>query len=224
MSRLLPCRQRIIAKLHQLRPVRAAWRLWRNYPICVLCPEMQNALARALLRDGTQTYQNWTATMTILHQDGTAVKPFDVQLTSRYPHITGQPITVGNKVSGFLMAARREYYRRVEGSRHFLKKPAGIANDLAALAEAERLGADRCRILDSETGIEYLCALPIIYEFGTHIDRGFGQQIALPFAYWIRTAPDGTITKPTLPKQQPAAQQPALFRFDEPVTRKMGAY
>lgn len=153
--------------------------------------------------------------MTILSHDGAPVKSSDVQLTSRYPHITGQPITVGNKVSGFFMERTSTYYRRVEGSRHFLKKPAGIANDLAALAEAERLGADRCRIVDSETGIEYLCALPIIYEFGSHIDRGFGQQLALPFAYWIRTAPDGTVTPPTLPKRQPEATQPALFDFTE---------
>lgn len=153
--------------------------------------------------------------MTILHQDGAAVKPFDVQLTSRYPHITGQPITVGNKVSGFYMERSNTYYRRIEGSRHFLKKPAGIANDLAALAEAERLGADRCRIVDSETGCEYTCIIPIIREYGTLIDRGFGQQLALPFQYWVKTAPDGTLTNPTLPKQQPAAQQPALFDFAE---------
>lgn len=149
----------------------------------------------------------------------------DALRVNSHPHLSGYPITVGGKVSGFVRPERREYYRRVEGSRHFLRKPAGITNDLAALAEAERLGADRVRIVDSETGIEYMCAIPIIYDYGTHIDRGFGKQIALPFQYWIRTAPDGTISAPTLPKPKPEPEttQPPLFEFAEPVKRG-GAY
>jgi hypothetical protein len=130
----------------------------------------------------------------------------------------GNPITVQGRISGFYMERNREYYRRVEGSRHFLRKPPSITNDVAALAEAERLGADRVRIVDAETGIEYTCIIAVIREHGTYIDRGYGQQIALPFAYWIQTAPDGTTTPPTLPKRQAVAQQPALF--DMPVERK----
>ena len=160
--------------------------------------------------------------MSILSPDARSVNS-QSNVTSRYPHITGQPITVGNKVSGFFMERTSTYYRRIEGSRHFLKKPAGIANDIAALNEAERLGADRVRIVDTETGIEYTCIIAVIRDYGTLIDRGYGQQLALPFAYWIKTAPDGTVTPPSLPKPKPAAQQPALFSFDEPVTRR-GAY
>lgn len=161
--------------------------------------------------------------MTILHHDAHRVNLHNAG-------ISGNPIMIRGRVSGFYMERTREYYRRVDGSRHFLRKPPAITNDIDALGEAERLGADRVRIVDSETGNEYLCAIPIIRDYGFPIDRGYGQQIALPFAYWIKTGPDGTVTPPTLPKTQPApvaepaAEQPTLFAFAEPVTRRIGGY
>lgn len=159
----------------------------------------------------------------MIKQNSTAVNP---RRTPSHTELYGNPITVQGRVSGFYMAERHEYYRRVDGSRHFLRKPPAITNDLAALAEAERLGADRVRIVDSETGAEYACIIAVIRDYGFTVNRGHGQQVALLLGYWIKTAPDGTITPPTLPKQpkpqlEPAAQQPALF--DVPVERK-GAY
>lgn len=145
-----------------------------------------------------------------------------------HSHLTGHPISGNGNVSGFYMPERHEYYRRIVGSRHLLRKPPAITNDLAALTEAERLGADRVRIVDSETGIEYLCASLTIREYGFYLDRGHGKQIALPLPYWTQCAPDGTITQPTLPKQkpqpqpQPEAEQPMLF--DMPAERRGGSY
>lgn len=160
--------------------------------------------------------------MSILQNDGGVNR----QATSRTQSAPdGIPITVKNKTSGFFMPRTLTYYRRVEGSRHFLRKPPAITNDAAALAEAERLGAERVRIVDSETGIEYTCITPIIHDFGFTINRGWGEQIALPFAYWIKCAPGGMITQPTLPKQtqpQLKAIQGTLFDFSE--QRRGGAY
>lgn len=159
----------------------------------------------------------WTATLMIISHDAQRVN-------SQFPHLTGNPIIVAGKVSGFFMDRTREYYRKIQGSRHFLRKPAAITNDVTALAEAERLGADRVRIVDSETGIEYTCIIAVIRDYGTLIDRGWGEQVALPFGYWVQIAPDGTVMAPTLPKQlqvQPATQG-ALFDFDEPV--RIGGY
>jgi|688.fasta_scaffold58639_3 hypothetical protein len=158
----------------------------------------------------------------MLQQNQHAVNP--ARPTS-HTQLYGNPITVAGRVSGFYMERTREYYRKVDGSRHFLRKPAVITNDVAALAEAERLGADRVRIVDSETGNEYTCAIAVIRDYGFPVDRGYGRQIALPFGYWIQTAADGTITAPTLPQQpqpqtQPVAQQCALF--DMPAERKGG--
>ena len=153
--------------------------------------------------------------------------PQDAHRVNSYDGVWGNPIPVRGRISGFFMERTREYYRRVDGSKHFLRKPPAITNDVDALAEAERLGADRVRIVDSETGNEYLCALAIIRDYGFTIDRGYGRQLALPFAYWVKVAPDGTVTAPTLPKAvatvEPEPEQPALFAFAEPV-RKGGAY
>lgn len=153
----------------------------------------------------------------------------NLRSTQTYTGITGNPITIRGRISGFYTERTREYYRRVDGSRHFLRKPPAITNDIAALDMAQQMGADRVRIVDSETGMEYLCTIAVIREYGFIIDRGHGQQIALPFAYWIQCAPDGTITQPTLPKQlqprpqpEPAAQQPMLF--DMPAERRNGGY
>lgn len=151
-------------------------------------------------------------TMSILALDAPSVNPQSAE-------IFGNPIMVRGRISGFYMKRTREYYRRVDGSRHFLRKPPSITNDVDALAQAERLGADRVRIVDSETGFEYLCIVAVIRDYGFPIDRGYGQQIALPFAYWVKTAPDGTVTAPTLPKKQPApvAELPAQAAlFDMP--------
>lgn len=148
-------------------------------------------------------------------------------VTAAAAHLTGYPITIRGRISGFFMERTKEYYRKVQGSKHFLRKPPAITNDLEALAEAERLGADRVRIVDSESGIEYLCAILVIRDYGFPIDRGYGKQIGLTFAYWVKVAPDGTVTAPTLPKAvakaAPEPEQPALFSFAEPV-RKGGAY
>lgn len=153
--------------------------------------------------------------------------PVNTGATTKHTQLYGSPITVRGRVSGFFMDRTREYYRRVEGCRHFLRKPPAITNDCLALAEAERLGAARVRIVDSETGIEYTCIMVVIRDYGFTIDRGYGQQIALPFVYWVKTAPDGTITQPTLPKQseaQPEAEQVPLFDFAEPVHRCGGGH
>lgn len=157
--------------------------------------------------------------MSIIAHDAPSVN----SVTSR--KLFGHPIRIGNKVSGFFLEPERQYYRKVDGSRHFLRKPPAITNDMAALAEAERLGADRVRIVDSETGIEYTCIIPIIHEYGFTLNRGWGEQIALPFAYWIKTTPDGTVTPPRLPNQpKPKSEivQGALFDFSE--QRRGGAY
>lgn len=157
----------------------------------------------------------------------TIIQP-DAHRVNSHDGLFGNPITIRGKVSGFFMERDKTYYRKVQGSKHFLRKPPAITNDLEVLAEAERLGADRCRIIDAETGVEYLCAILVIREYGFPIDRGFGKQIGLTFAYWAKVAPDGTITPPTLPKAvapvASVAEQPALFAFAEPVQRRGGAY
>lgn len=145
--------------------------------------------------------------------------PFDPGSTG----MDGIPIKIGNRVSGFYMPRTKTYYRRINGSKHLLKKPIAITNDVEALMKAEALGADRVRIVDSETDIEYSATIQLIHEYGVAMNRGFGDQLYLLLGYWIRTDLDGTVYPPTLPKQAPAKvaepEQPTLLDHVEPSKR-----
>jgi hypothetical protein len=76
------------------------------------------------------------------------------------------------------------FHKRVYGSRHFLRKPPAIALDLESLARAEAAGAHSVEIDDHETGLIYRATFEVIRAHGLSIDRGFGEQIALPFRWW----------------------------------------
>jgi hypothetical protein len=71
-----------------------------------------------------------------------------------------------------------------------LRKPPAWAVDCDDLARAEACGAELVFIEDCETGWQYMAALSVIREYGFLLDRGFGQQIALPLARWHRFSPD----------------------------------
>jgi hypothetical protein len=73
---------------------------------------------------------------------------------------------------------------RVQGSRHFLRRPPGIALDAESLRQAEAAGATSVSITDQETGITYTAAFETIREHGIHVDRGLGIQVGLEFQWW----------------------------------------
>ncbi len=139
--------------------------------------------------------------------------------------LDGVPIKIGERVSGFFMPKTKTYYRKIIGSKHLLKKPLAITNDVEALLKAESLGADRVRIVDSETGIEYSAPVQLIHEYGVRLNRGYGDQLYLMLGYWVQSDKHGNVQAATLPKAAPVAveqAQPSLF--DMPVERKRGAY
>jgi hypothetical protein len=74
--------------------------------------------------------------------------------------------------------------KQLDGSRHFLRKPAGIAFDDAILRAAERAGARSVWVRDRETGDVYTCQLADFALHAVKVDRGFGLQYCLPFAFW----------------------------------------
>lgn len=79
--------------------------------------------------------------------------------------------------------------KQVDGSKHFLRQPAGIAFDAAILTQAEDAGAARVWIRDRETGTVYRATLEAFALHGVRVDRGFGVQVCLPFAFWQRETP-----------------------------------
>lgn len=72
----------------------------------------------------------------------------------------------------------------IRGSRHILRKPPSIANDLEALNVAMELGAKYIVVIDSDTGKEYRSSLSQIFARGVIMDRGHGRQIRLAMEYW----------------------------------------
>ena len=79
------------------------------------------------------------------------------------------------------------FHKSVNGSKHFLRVPKAIANDIKVLNEAEKAGAKWVQILDKETDQTYKATIAHIRESGFPINRGWGKQIALPMNGWIQS-------------------------------------
>lgn len=74
--------------------------------------------------------------------------------------------------------------KALDGSKHFLRQPAGIAFDRAILQQAQDLGAVRVWVKDRETGATYRATLETFLQHGVRLNRGFGDQLCLPFSFW----------------------------------------
>lgn len=97
-------------------------------------------------------------------------------------------------------------YKSVRGSLHFLRRPPGIAFDVASLEQAQGAGAEEVVVVDRETGRVYTADIAHIRRFGVLFNRGFGSQIVLPFRLWSASG-DGPPAAPAESKPQ----QLALF-------------
>jgi hypothetical protein len=120
---------------------------------------------------------------------------------------TGIPVHYENKLVGTI---HRGEFWQTRRPNNFLKW--GIAFDAGVLAEVERLGANRVRIKNAETGTIYTASLAVIREYGRSVNYGYGEQIAVSFAYWQVTIPRSA--EPSKQPQRPAqpeAAQLALF-------------
>lgn len=74
--------------------------------------------------------------------------------------------------------------RRRDAARHQLRHPPAWAIDQSILVQAERLGATL--VVIRERGGDRLWAAPIatFWLHGIRIERGHGEQVALPLAFW----------------------------------------
>jgi len=92
------------------------------------------------------------------------------------------PIRAGGHVVG--KVERDTFYKKVDGSRHFLRVPQAICFDEISLREAERAGAVHVVVTDRESGRAYHASIQHVWDNGFKVNRGFGNQIALPFDKW----------------------------------------
>jgi len=79
--------------------------------------------------------------------------------------------------------------KAVSASHHFLRVPPAIAFDTSILDAARQAGVSRVEVTDRETGRVYTAALADFDRWGVPINRGFGEQRALPLARWQVTRP-----------------------------------
>lgn len=57
------------------------------------------------------------------------------------------------------------------------------------MQEASRLGATQVVVVDTETGISHTAPLSALWQKGICIQRGHGEQVALPLTLWRREDP-----------------------------------
>ncbi|HCE18527.1 MAG TPA: hypothetical protein DEQ80_11770 [Anaerolinea thermolimosa] len=74
--------------------------------------------------------------------------------------------------------------KRVRGSVHQLRKPAGWAIDCDILHKARGDGATVVEVDDVESGKVYTAAMRLFDLYGFKFDRGFGAQVGLPLKFW----------------------------------------
>ena len=111
----------------------------------------------------------------------------------RYPNLRRNSAVflhsqTGNRVAKVEtdLAGRTYAIKRIDPARHVLRRPPGIAIDLAALEDARRLGVAYVRV-GFTTGSTVLCAtLDQFDRDGIDLDRGYGAQRVLPIEKWHR--------------------------------------
>ena len=105
-----------------------------------------------------------------------------VASSRRNNHIT---IYAQGKPVGHVDIKTGIFHKTCRASLHMLRKPAGWALDVGSLDEAERAGAHTVEITDAEANKTYVASIRQIRSAGILLDRGFGQQFALPLTAWV---------------------------------------
>lgn len=91
----------------------------------------------------------------------------------------------------------RVWRKRVRCSTGMLHKPTGWAVDVFDLKRAEKLGALRLDLHETEQDVIYSAPLATLRQYGRPIDRGCGKQILLMLGYWATRDLDDPAPDPT---------------------------
>jgi len=109
------------------------------------------------------------------------------------------------------VVAEGVWHKRVRGSLHRLRRPPAWAVDLADLEAAEALGVRLVAIHDQEAERDYWASIGIIRRRGFVLNRGFGEQVALPLAGWRSTRQEAeALEGESKEGEQPASPQLSL--------------
>ena len=93
-----------------------------------------------------------------------------------------KPIFVGRRCVGEVTGT--VFRKRVSASKHQLRWPRAWAFDVGSLRDAAEVGAARVEIYDTESAMTFSTSLQRIWQQGFRLNRGCGEQIALPIGDW----------------------------------------
>lgn len=90
------------------------------------------------------------------------------------------------KPVAFFSPRQKLLYKTIDGRKHFVRVPPGLAFDDGILQQAGNLGAVDIAVTDGATGDAYRCALETFLSHCEVVDRGYGRQLVLRLAWWSR--------------------------------------
>lgn len=90
------------------------------------------------------------------------------------------------KPVAFVNPQRRLLYKTVDGRKHFVKVPPGIAFDDDVLRQAGELGATDIEVTDGASPHRdtYRTGLSTFLRHAEVVNRGHGRQLVLRFSFW----------------------------------------
>jgi len=92
------------------------------------------------------------------------------------------------KTIGTVTTDDRIFHKRVRGSVHMLREPASWCIDSEVVEILDKLNCESIEVIDTETQSVYTVDFAKFQEKAFTIDRGYGEQKALPLGYWKITS------------------------------------
>jgi hypothetical protein len=95
-------------------------------------------------------------------------------------------VTGHDKPVAFVNPQRRLLYKTVDGQRHFVKIPPGIAFADDVLLQASALNVTHIEVTDGTSPHRdtYRCTIDTFRQHAEVVNRGHGRQLVLRFSYW----------------------------------------
>ncbi len=75
-------------------------------------------------------------------------------------------------------------FKKVDSTKHMLRKPPSWAFDKATIQEAMDAGATKIEVWASDVGTTYTATMAHFLEYAFAINRGHNPQLAMPLRYW----------------------------------------
>lgn len=119
----------------------------------------------------------------------TDYKPKHNKQTNGIPMYSGQRKHIGDVIGN-------EWRKDIHNS-HMLTTPPAIANDVQALHDAVRAGAEYFVATNKDSGIIYRASIAKIFDKGVSMNRGFGNQIYLMLSDFVQTSDPNFIQRVT---------------------------